>query len=187
MTCESPIDRGDSRSYSITLLFGSHRVKGHERAGLSVEGGSAFSCFPRKSSQTHGGTARWRGWPSSARETRPFPHVLRSGLIRANQGLNDRHRRNIFAINLTLERLPAHLARASMVHARTRPPPIGGPPPRVLANLLCRNSCWHDYVACRQSERYRSLGMAVRLLPRFRPGGMSERCRCHVRRGQGRL
>jgi hypothetical protein len=32
MTYESPIDQGDSRSYSLTVLLGSHRVKGHEEA-----------------------------------------------------------------------------------------------------------------------------------------------------------
>jgi hypothetical protein len=45
MTCETPIDLGDSRSYSITVLLGSHRFKGREEAGLSVEGGLGFFMF----------------------------------------------------------------------------------------------------------------------------------------------
>jgi len=65
MTCESPIDQGDSRSYNITVLLGSHRVKGHEGAERLSRERSAFSC-PRETATR--GTARWRGWPASARD-----------------------------------------------------------------------------------------------------------------------
>jgi hypothetical protein len=93
MTCESPIDQGDSRSYNITVLLGSHRFKGHEGAGLSVEGGSAFSCLPPQTNQTRGGPQRWNGWPASASDAlyrspsfADNPHVLRKKYVMRDSG-----------------------------------------------------------------------------------------------------
>jgi hypothetical protein len=55
MTCESPIDQGDSRSYSLTVLLGSHRVKGHEGAERLCKGMLGFFTCGSANQQTHGG------------------------------------------------------------------------------------------------------------------------------------
>jgi hypothetical protein len=79
MTCESPIDQGDSRSYSITVLLGSHRVKGTRRSRAPVEGTLGFFMFgPRRNLiKLPRGTPRSRGWAPSARDCDAVPHVLR--------------------------------------------------------------------------------------------------------------
>ncbi|MEH2569865.1 hypothetical protein V1289_009492 [Bradyrhizobium sp. AZCC 2289] len=81
MTCESPIDQGDSRSYNITVLLGSHRVKGTRRSRAPVEGTLGFFMFgPRRNLiKFPGGTARWRGWAPSARDCDAVPHVMQGG------------------------------------------------------------------------------------------------------------
>jgi hypothetical protein len=54
MTCESPIDQGDSRSYSLTVLLGSHRVKGTRRSRAPVEGLLGFFMFEPRETNLRG-------------------------------------------------------------------------------------------------------------------------------------
>lgn len=74
MTCETPIDLGDSRSYSITVLLGSHRFKGHEGAELSMQGGLGFFMFaPTNKSNPWGTTTVARTARKRKRCVMQFP------------------------------------------------------------------------------------------------------------------